>query len=89
MSFGASAGALWHVEVGPQELNSVGDGPLSVNVMAGTAESAGGQDGVVSANGGSVVGYKNWPDGKHIEVRAPASLQAAVTYILSHITASN
>ena len=88
MSFGASAGSLWHIEVSSQELNNVGDGPLSVNLMAGTAESAGGTDGQVSTQGGGIVGYKNLGD-KHIEVRAPANLQTAVTYILAHITASN
>ncbi len=89
MSFGASAGALWHIEVSSQELNNVGDGPLSVNLMAGTAESVGGTDGQIVAQGGGIVGYKNQADGKHIEVRAPANLQTAVTYILAHITASN
>ncbi len=83
-SFGATSATLWHVEVGPQEINNIGEGPLSVNLVSGTTDS----DGQVKAEGGSVVGYKAWTENRHFEIRGPANLQAAITYMLGTITAN-
>lgn len=86
-SFGASGGALWYVEVGPQAISNIGDGPLTISLLSGTSASGGGDDGQVVVNGPTVIGYKEWTNGRHIEIRAPASLQAAVTYMTAHLTA--
>ena len=85
-SFGASVGALWYVEVGPQAINNIGDGPLTIHLLSGTSAAAGGSDGQVMAKGSGVVGYKEWTNGRHFEIRAPQNLQAAVTYMLAHLT---
>ena len=87
-SFGTTTSYLWHVEISPVEIENLGDGPLVVNLMSGSAESQGLTDGEVKTQGNFVVGYKAWTDGRHFEVSAPKSLEAAVRYIIGHITAS-
>lgn len=82
-SFGATASTLWHVEVGPQTVNNIGEGPLSVNLVSGSLASTGMADGQVQASNGSVVGYKEWTENRHFEIRGPANLQTAITYMLS------
>jgi hypothetical protein len=81
-SFGATSATLWYVEVGPQEINNIGEGPLTINLLSGTAASAGGTDGQVQSQNGAVIGYKEWTEGRHFEIRGPANLQAAITYML-------
>lgn len=80
-SFGATSSTLWHLEVGPQEINNIGEGPLSVNIVSGATS----LDGQVKAEAGGVVGYKAWTDGRHFEIRGPANLQAAISYMLGTI----
>jgi hypothetical protein len=84
-SFGAEGASLWHVEVGPSAINVIGDGPITIDILSGSAAAA---DGSVQMSGGAVVGYKEWTNGRHIEIRAPAVLQAAVTYMTAHLTAN-
>ncbi len=80
-SFGATSSTLWHLEVGPQEINNIGEGPLSVNIVSGETS----MDGQVKAEAGGVVGYKAWTEGRHFEIRGPANLQAAISYMLGTI----
>lgn len=84
-SFGATSTTLWHVEVGPVAINNIGDGPLMVNLMSGTVESAGASDGQVKVDGGTVIGYRSWTENRHIELRAPANLQAAVAFMTANV----
>ena len=87
-SFGATSTTLWHVEVGSQEINNIGEGPVSVNLVSGTVESAGGTDGQVTSKNGGVVGYKAWTDNRHFEILGPSNLQAAISYMLGSLKAN-
>ncbi len=87
-SFGATSTTLWHVEVGSQEINNIGEGPVSVNLVSGTVESAGGTDGQVTSKNGGVVGYKSWTDNRHFEILGPSNLQAAISFMLGSLKAN-
>lgn len=83
-SFGATASTLWHVEVGPQDVNNIGEGPLSVNLVSGATT----LDGQVQTEGGAVVGYKAWTENRHFEIRGPANLKTAITFMLGTLKAN-
>ncbi len=83
-SFGATSSTFWHIEIGPSEMNNLGEGPLTVDVVSGNTTS----DGTVTVQGDTVVGIRAWTGGRHIEVRAPANLEAAVRYLTEQIKAS-
>ena len=85
-SFGAAAQSLWHLEVSSAEMENIGDGPLTVDLLSGSVDSKGASDGEVRTSGDSVVGYKEWTDGQHFEVKAPAALKEAVQYMVEHLT---
>ena len=87
-SFGTTSSHLWHVEISNVEIDELGQGPLVVNLSAGSAEAEGTADGEVRAQGDFVVGYKNWTENRHIQVSAPKVLEPAVRYILGRITAT-
>jgi len=87
-SFGTTSSHLWHVEISNVEIEELGQGPLVVNLSSGSAEAEGAADGEVRTQGDFVVGYKNWTEGRHIQVSAPAVLQPAVRYILGNISAT-
>lgn len=86
-SFGATASTLWHVEIGPSAINNLGEGPLTVNLVSGGDGAAGVTDGQVSAQGSAVVGYRSWTENRHFEIRGPASLKTAITFITSGLKA--
>jgi hypothetical protein len=86
MSFGAAAQALWHVEVSSEEITAMGDGPLTVNLLAGSLSAKGIADESIVPSGEWVIGYKEWMNDRHFEVRAPIALQEAVTYVTQHLT---
>lgn len=83
-SFGATSTYLAHVEVSSEELQALGDGPLSINVVSGSIAN----DGQVVTQGGDTVGYRTWSNDRHIEVRAPSVLAEAVRYITQNIAAA-
>lgn len=83
-SFGATTSTLWHVEFGMSEIDALGQGGISLNLISGSAEAVGGVDGQTEVKAGLIVGYKNW-DGKHIQIAADARLSDAVTYMLDHL----
>lgn len=87
-SFGATTSALLHIEIAPSELNNLGDGPLTVRLVSGDISATGMTDGQVSSDGGMSVGYRAWTNGRHIEVRGPSNLDAAVRYITAQIAAT-
>ncbi len=80
-------GALITVEVGPDEILASGDGPLKVSLQTGTLASVQATDGSVSVQGDMVYGYREWTDGRHFVISAPASLEAAVRYVTQSIAA--
>lgn len=83
-SFGATSTYLAHVEVSSEELEVLGDGPLSINVVSGSISN----DGQVVTQGSETVGYRTWSNDRHIEVRAPSILAEAVRYITQNIAAA-
>lgn len=87
-SFGATSTYLAHVEVSSEELQALGDGPLSINVVSGSINGTGKSDGQVATEGGDTVGYRAWSNDRHIEVRAPSILAEAVRYITQNIAAA-
>lgn len=82
-SFGATTSSLWHVEVAPQEIDSLGNGPLLVNLLAGAIPEN--RDLTVVTQGGYVVGYRSWTENRHFEITAPAVLQSTVRYIMQNL----
>ena len=86
-SFGATTSSLWHVEVSNAPLDSLGTGPLSINVITGTVESKKAVDGQVRVQGDSVIGFKSWSENRHFEIEAPRELEGAVQYITKNLTA--
>ena len=85
-SFGTTTSYLWHVELGPEELQNLGDGPLVVNLLSGALSGA--ADTEVKMQGNSAVGYRAWTDNRHFEISAPVELQAAVQHITANLAAS-
>ena len=84
-SFGATSSSLWHVELSSEELETLGDGPIAVVLLSGGATDP---DGTVSDRGGTVVGVRVWSNNRHIEIRAPKALEAAVRYITQELKAA-
>lgn len=87
-SFGTTTNFLWHVEIGPEELQSLGDGPLVVNLVSGGLATLSVQDREIRAQGDYVVGYRSWTDNRHFEITAPANLRTAVVYMTDHLAAA-
>lgn len=84
-SFGATTSFLWHVELSAKEINALGDGPIVINLVSGTAAAKQATDGQVRTQGDIVMGFKNWGSNEHFEVSAPAGFDAAVRYIIENI----
>lgn len=80
-SFGAMSAALWQVEISNGPIDLPGTGPVVVKVLSGTVEAQKATDGLVRAEGEAVIGYRAWTDNRHIEVTAPAGLDAIVRFI--------
>lgn len=78
-AFGATTNEIMRVDIGPEEITTIGEGVIIVRLIDGETNSASG------TAGGSAYAYANF-DGQHFEVSAPAELQAAVTYIANNIT---
>lgn len=80
-AFGATSSTLWHLEIGPSAIVNLGDGPLTVDVVKGETSA----DGTVTVSGDGVVGTRSWTNGRHIEIRGPANLEAAIRYITEQL----
>lgn len=83
-SFGATTSTLWHVEFAMKDIQAIGEGVISLNLISGSAQDAGGADGKVETKGNIVIGYKDW-DGRHLEITADARLAEPVTYMLGQM----
>lgn len=84
-SFGTTTSYLWHVEVSPEELQGLGDGPLVINLAAGSIPDS--DDAKIKEQGDFVVGLRSWTENRHFEITAPKELQSAVEYITKNLTA--
>ncbi len=84
-SFGATTSTLWHVEFGMSDIQALGQGAISLNLISGTSAEAGGTDGQAIAKGGLIIAYKDWEGGRHLEIAADGRLTEAVTYMLSKL----
>ncbi len=80
-SFGATSVALWQVEISNGPIDVPGTGPVVVKVLSGTVEGQKATDGLVRTEGDAVIGYRAWTENRHVEVIAPAGLDAVVRYI--------
>ena len=85
-SFGTTTNYLWHVEMGPEELLNLGDGPLVVNLLSGSIDAKGVEDGAVVTQGDYVIGYRAWTENRHFEISAPTNLKSAVAHITKSLT---
>lgn len=82
-SFGATSSVLWHVELSSEPIENLGDGPIRIDLVAGSNSDA---DGTVSIEGSEVFGIKEWTFGRHFRVSAESSLQEAVQYIVDNFS---
>ncbi len=87
-SFGAMTSILWHVEMGAQPVEVMGDGPLLVELKSGDLASIGVTDGEVKTVGSKVIGYRAWSEGRHFEVTAPSGVEEAVRFVTSGLRSS-
>lgn len=70
--FGANATATARIDIGPDEIETIGDGVIVVTVEKGTA----------SSGAGGYTALKQF-DGEFVRVTGPADLKAAIDYIAS------
>lgn len=81
-SFGATSSSLWHVELSSEEIQQLGDGPMTVVLRSGAAP---GPDGQVTSDGTTVTGIRTWTGNRHFVISAPAVLEPAVRYITQEL----
>jgi hypothetical protein len=74
------------VEASSQEVNTLGDGPLIINLLSGPLDATI-ADGSTVQKGQYVVSYRSWTDNRHFEISAPAQLRSAAEYISANIIA--
>ncbi|MFH1669996.1 MAG: hypothetical protein ABIA92_00210 [Patescibacteria group bacterium] len=84
-SFGATSTSLWHVELSSEEIRALYDGPIQVNLVTGTVGSKKTTDGQVREQDGQVVGYREWNDNRHFEIKGQLTLEEAVRYITTNL----
>lgn len=82
-SFGTTNDLLWHVELSSEPIDSLNQGPISIDLIAGeiptTNES-------VEISNGMAVGYKEWTYGRHFVISGDSTLEDAISYITKNIT---
>ena len=81
-SFGATDTTLWHVEISSEPVENMHDGPIVMELFAGSAAN---NDGTVDIAGGKAVAYKEWTFGRHFRISGDASLEVPIRYIMNHI----
>ena len=82
-SFGATSSTLWHIELSPAPIESLGQGPLVIELIAGSLADA---DGTIDIADGQATGYKEWTFGRHFRISGDESLEQAILYITQNIT---
>jgi hypothetical protein len=83
-SFGATATSSWHVELAAHDLQEIGEGSISVDLINARIPD-GASDGAFVVEGGVVKGYRVWTGNKHFVVTAPVELRASVEFLVNHI----
>ena len=83
-SFGTTTSYLWHVEVSPEELQGLGDGPLVINLISGGIPAS--DDTTFKGQGDFVVGLRSWTENRHFEITAQKELRSAVEYMTKNLT---
>lgn len=83
-SFGSTTSTLWHVEANSEDFETLGSGPIAIDLVGGDLPN-GAFDASVVTNGSSVVGYRSWTQGRHIAIRADAHLRSAVEYMTQNL----
>lgn len=81
-SFGTTTTYLWHVEINSEEIKNLGDGPIYINLLSGSAPVS---DGTVRAEGDQSVGYRAWTDNRYFMISGDSSLATAVRYITDNL----
>lgn len=66
-------------------MNNLGEGPITVDVVSGDISATGMADNQVRVDNGTAMGTRTWTGNRHIEVRGPASLEAAIRYITEQL----
>ena len=82
-SFGATSSTLWHVELSSEPIESLGQGPLIIELIAGSNADV---NGTIDTSGTQAVGYKEWTFGRHFRISGDKSLTEAIVYITQNIT---
>ena len=82
-SFGATNSTLWHVELSSEPVESLGQGPIAIDLLAG---SIGEQSGTVDTADGKATGYVEWTFGRHFRISGDESLKGAIEYITGNIS---
>ncbi len=82
-SFGATASALWHVEINTEPIERLGDGPIVVRLLPGSRAE---QDKTIVTSATGVIGYRTWTENRHFEVSADVRLKPAIEYIIGNFT---
>lgn len=82
-SFGATGNKLWHVELSAAPVEQLGDGPIILELRAGSKAEL---DGTVEVSNGKAVAYKEWTFGRHFVITGDERLETAVRYMLEHLT---
>lgn len=83
-SFGTTSSAFWHVEIGPSEMNNIGEGPITIKLVSGNTD----QDGQVRTEGEVTTGIRSWTGNRHFEIRGPASLEKAIRILTEQLKSS-
>ena len=84
-SFGATTTNLWHLEFDVKAIDVLGDGMITLNLVAGTSSSMNARDGEIRIVGDDVIAFRDWKGNQHFEIIAPSALRSAVEYMLSHL----
>ncbi len=82
-SFGNTTTYLWHVELSGAPVESIGDGPIQINLFTGASPEA---DKSVVKAAGEALGYREWTENRHFIIRAPVDAVGAVEYITSNLS---
>jgi hypothetical protein len=87
-SFGAMTSVLWHVEMGAENVENTGDGPIFVELKSGALEGLQVNDADVKEVGERVIGYRGWTENRHFEISAPVELREPVAFVTQSLRSS-
>ena len=85
-SFGNTTSHLWHLELSNKKIESLGDGPIVVKLVAGSIGSKKATDKQVRVQANTVIGFRAWDDNSHFEIVADKSLENPVKYLTRELS---